>query len=146
MKKFYFIAVLIMFFSYGCAQLPERTDKNIEEALIEKAQRVGLYLAAAKQAEEEGNSQASVYLGELAEEEIEHIKKLSIIQASTGRNTKRSLKKIAKIEKNAAHSRYPKMSRNARDEKNAGIADLFNSLAQDEDRHYSGVNGMIRKY
>lgn len=143
MKKIY--CILILFLICGCAKLPENTNKNIEDALIEKAQRIGLYLVAAKQAEEEGNSQASVYLCELAEEEIEHIKNLSIIQARTGRNAQSSIKKIMQIEKNAARSKYPKMARNAHDEDKEEVADLFKKMAQDEERHYSGLRGIRKK-
>lgn len=144
MKKLYFIAILILFFTSGCSYIPESTDKNINDALIEKAQRVGIYLAASKQAEEAGNSEIAVYLGEIAEEEVKHIKNLSIIQVHIGRNTKRSLKKILKIEKKVSRITYPKMARIARDEEKEEIADLFEKMAQDEERHYLGLKG-IRK-
>lgn len=144
MKKIYFIAIVIVFFISGCFKLPESTDKNIDNALIEKARRVGIYLAASKQAEEAGNSEAAVYLGEIAEEEIKHIKNLSIIQVHIGRNTKSSLKKILKIEKEVSRITYPKIARIARDEGKEEIADLFEKMAQDEKRHYLGLKG-IRK-
>lgn len=145
MKIYHFI--IILFFFAGCSSYEQasNTKDNLKKALMEKAERAGIYLAASRQAEKEGYSEVAVYLGELAEEEVKHIKNLSVSCAKLKRNTKRNLKKILKIEKEVSRHTYPKMARIARDEKKEEVARLFEKMTKDEERHYLGLKGLLEK-
>ena len=133
-----------LFLFYGCKPYtpPLDTKNNIRTALIEKADRVGTYIAVAQQAENEGYSEVSVYLNGLAQQEMEHVRDLAVLQIDIERTTKRNITKILKLEKKAYMSEYPKMSRVATAEGRDDISQIFDYLAEDEERHYMGIKGL----
>lgn len=140
------IYYLLFAFLIGCSSIPlSDTKENLEKALFEKAERVGFYLAASKQAEREGYSELAVYLGEVAEEEVKHLNNLSVLLVKLEKNTKKNLKKLQKIEKRVSRHTYPEMARIARDEGKEEIAALFEEMTKDEERHYLGIKGILKK-
>lgn len=144
-RKILLFGIVLIFIGCSSYYQTSNTKENLQQALMEKAKRAGIYLVASKQAENEGYSEVAVYLGELVEEEIKHIKKLSILQVKLKRNTKKNLKEIMKMEKKAFLSTYLRMARVAKNEGKEEIARIFEDLAKDEERHYMGIKGIYKR-
>ncbi|MBF0432214.1 MAG: hypothetical protein HQK83_13095 [Fibrobacteria bacterium] len=120
-------------------------DTVLEMQLAEKASRVGLYLAAARQAESEGLNQAAIYLSEVAQEEMDQLSQIVLLRAEVKSTTAKTIKELIQLEKTAASVTYPRIISTATTFKDHELITLFEQLVKDEERHIGGLNGLLKK-
>lgn len=139
--------VMLLLSSCGNSPLPFSEDmaQSLQQLLLEKTQRSGIYRAAAKQAEREGFADIAVYLSEIAEEEANHAKTLSGLQVVLKKNTKKNIDDLISMEKNAFRNTVPAILEAARKEGNEEVVAALEKIRQDEERHYSGLQGLEKK-
>lgn len=140
------IAVMLLF--NGCSYTSSSTEdmgQSLQQLLLEKTQRSGYYRAAARQAEREGFADVAVYLSEIAEEEASHAKTLSGLQVVLKKTTKKNIDNLLAMEKNALRNTYPAIMEDAKSQGKEEIAAALEKIIQDEERHYSGLNGLEKR-
>lgn len=120
-------------------------EQTLKNTIIEKVERAGYYTMASKQAEKEGYGELSVYFSEVAEEEINHVKALSVLNRKTERTTKKNVLKTMKMEKNASRRDYQSIISKAGQLGEEEIVKVFEQIVQDEERHYLGLRGFVKK-
>lgn len=149
MKAIIIIAGIIMLLLSSCGDSPltfsEDMDQSLQQLLLEKTQRSGYYRAAAKQAEKEGYADVSVYLSEIAEEEANQVKMLSGLLVVLKKNTKNNIDNLLAMEKNAFRNTYPAIIEEAKKEGKEEVTAVLEKMMQDEERHYSGLQGLEKK-
>ncbi len=143
------IIILIIGLLYNCSYTPPSDTKaledNFKEIITEKVQRIGFYILASKQAENEGYGELAVYFSEIAQEEINHIKAISVLNLKTARTTKKNVKKAMKMEKNASRRNYQSILKSSKLGNDENTKNIFEKIIQDEKRHFLGLRGLIKK-
>jgi rubrerythrin len=133
----------------GCSteQFPKAFDANdiLKNEIVEKARRAGYYRAASQQAEKEGLGDIAVYLSEIAEEEANYIMKMAVLMPRLQKNTKKNITKLVKTKKTSLRNTYPSIVQTARRQHEEDVARLFEEMIQDDKRHFSGLNGILKK-
>jgi rubrerythrin len=141
------LAVTVLFIGCSSEQLSSSSDINeiLKDEIVEKAQRAGYYMAASQQAEEEGLGDIAVYLSEIAEEEADYIMKMAVLMSQLKKNTQKNISKLVKSEKTSLRNTYPSIVQTARYQNEEDVARLFEEMIQDDKRHFSGLNGILKK-
>lgn len=119
------------------------TKENLEATFQGETSEVGLYLAMARQAEQEGHAQAALYLRHVAWEEAGHAAAAAALLGKTA-DTKSNLNQLVNGE-SSANSMKTQAADQARKEGNEAAARFFESAAADEDRHRAGFTGLLAK-
>lgn len=139
------LAVLVLFgLLAGCSSIPDEMEEELQQLRLEKLKRISLYLSAARKAEEEGQTEVAIYLGEVVEEESAHLLELGAIPSKKPESTSTNLNQLLKLEKRVAKD-YSRLAEIAEEEENPGLAELFSKLARDEKRHAAGLEGLIKR-
>lgn len=119
------------------------TAENLEMTFKGETSEVGLYLAMAKRAEEEGHPEAAVYLRQVAIEEAWHAAEVAAIAGMIS-NTKANLERLVKGE-TGAYGGKSEAAQIARKEGHGAAAAFFARAADDENRHRAGFQALLSK-
>ncbi len=118
------------------------TAENLEKSFQGETSEVGLYLAMAKRAEEEGLPGVSLYLKQVAWDEANHAAWVAAIQGKI-KDTKSNLERMLNGEKGACGNKC-QAAEEARKEGNEEAALFFEKASDDEKRHAAGLEGLLR--
>ena len=120
-----------------------KTTEHLEMNFKGETSEVGLYLAMAKRAEEEGYPEIALYLKHVAMEEAYHAAEVAEILGLIN-DTKSNLEKMlageTKAEKGKAEA-----ARLAKEEGNLAAAFFFERASKDEGRHKAGLQALLDK-
>jgi rubrerythrin len=120
-------------------------EKTVMDNFRGETAEVGLYLAMARQADQEGFPEAARALKDLAWEEANHAARFAelngLISTSTKENIERMLKgeRMANIGKREAALKSKECSLEA-------CQAFFNESARDEGRHARALEGLLKRY
>lgn len=119
------------------------TKENLEKAFKGETTEVGLYLAMAEKAEEEGYPEIALYLRSIAMDEAEHAcvaaKHLALIGG-----TKENLKRMHEGELKAFEMKS-KAAEEAQNEGNFEVSGFFRWSAGEEKKHAAGLKAFLEK-
>jgi rubrerythrin len=140
-------ASLLFFVCCGREAAPDVAglENALNGMILEKALRAGYYRAAAQQAEKQGYAEVATYLGEIAEEERGHLSRLATIRAHVKKETEKNIVSLIGMEKTAAKSAYPMLGALAKQQGNDSLAILISQMQADEQRHLSGLKGILER-
>ncbi len=119
------------------------TKENLEKTFKGETTEVGLYLAMAERAEEEGYQELALYLKQIAMEEAEHACAAAKHLALIG-STKENLQKMFEGEQKA-YEMKSKSADEAQNEGNAEVAGFFRWSAGEERKHAAGLKAFLDK-
>ncbi len=119
------------------------TKENLEKTFKGETSEVGLYLAMAEKAEEEGYPEIALYLKQVAMDEAEHAcaaaKHLTLIGS-----TKENLQKMFDSEQKACEMKS-KSADEAQKEGNVEAAGFFRWSAGEEKKHAASLKAFLDK-
>ncbi len=121
--------------------LEERVERNFRGETSE----VGLYLAMARQAQEQGFPEVAIVLKEVAWEEAAHAARFAEMNGKIAANIKENLENMLKGEQGAA----VKKAEAAEVAQDAGIRcaqDFFRESSHDEGRHARILQSLLKRY
>lgn len=119
------------------------TKENLEKTFEGETTEVGLYLAMAEKAEEEGYPEVALYLKQIAMDEAEHACATAKHSALIG-STKQNLQKMFEGEQKA-YEMKSKAADEAQKEGNAEVAGFFRWSAGEERKHAAGLRAFLDK-
>lgn len=117
-----------------------KLEEYLENWFKGETSEVGLYLAMARRAEEEGYPEIAQTLRKIALEEAEHAS-ISAEMAKKIGTTKENLEKMLKGEENAAKIRLEEASHHDEPEKH-----YLYITAKDEERHAKELKGLLKRF
>jgi len=117
-----------------------KLEEYLESWINGETSEVGLYLAMAKKAEQEGYPEVASALIKIAWEEAEHAAEAVQLANKVG-TTKENLEKMIAGEQNAAKVRLEEASHHGEPEKT-----YFHTTAKDEERHAGALKGLLKRY
>lgn len=120
-----------------------KLDEHLQMNFRGETSEVGLYLAMAKRAEEEGHPEIALYLKQVAMDEAYHAAEVAEILGlvnSTKENLERMLAGETKAEKSKAEAALQ-----AREENNLPAFFFFERASKDEGRHKAGLQAFLEK-
>lgn len=120
------------------------TAKNLEANWDGETEEVGLYLAFAKKAEEEGLPEVAQTFIKIAIEEGYHAAQIAEIQGKV-KSTKENLEWRIEAERGAERGKK-EAAEMALNQDNLDAAEFFNRASKDEGRHASMFEGLLRRY
>ena len=106
---------------------------------------VGLYLAMARQAQNEGYPEVAATLKEIAGEEAVHAARFAEMNGKISANLKENLEQMLKGERGACTGKYEA----ARKAKEIGVDcahDFLHESSRDEGRHAAMLQGLLQRY
>ncbi|MBI5788292.1 MAG: rubrerythrin family protein [Candidatus Schekmanbacteria bacterium] len=121
--------------------IEKRVDKNFSGETCE----VGLYLAMARQAQENGYPEVALALKEIAWEEAAHAARFAELNGKIALSIKENLEKMLSGELSAQEKKYEA----AQQAKVANIDcahDFFHESSRDEGRHARILQGLLARY
>lgn len=119
------------------------TRENLEKTFAGETSEVGLYLAMAKRAEEEGYPEVALYLKQVAWDEADHAATVAMLLGKI-EDTKSNLEMMTRGEENARGGKSD-AAREARSEGNEPAAVFFEKASADEGRHNAGLKGLLER-
>lgn len=123
------------------SSIEERVDRNFKGETSE----VGLYLAMARQAQEQAYPEVALALKEIAWEEAAHAARFAEMNGLISPNLKENLQRMLNGEKMANQ----KKAEAAKEAQAAGIEcaqDFFRESSHDEGRHARILEGLLNRY
>ncbi|OGI23048.1 MAG: hypothetical protein A2255_03305, partial [Candidatus Melainabacteria bacterium RIFOXYA2_FULL_32_9] len=120
------------------------TSKHLEANWDAETEEVGLYLAFAKKAEEEGLPEVAQTFIKIAVEEGYHAAQIAEIQGKV-KSTKENLEWRVEAERGAQKGKK-EAAEIALNQGNNDAAEFFNSASKDEGRHAAMFEGLLRRY
>jgi len=120
------------------------TKESLEMNFKGETMEVGLYLAMAQRAEEEGYPDIALYLKQIALEEAAHAAEVAIAMDLVG-DTKSNLEKMLAGETKAEIAKA-EAGKIAHQEGNTRAASFFKRASRDEARHKAGLKAYLDKY
>lgn len=119
------------------------TKENLEKTFKGETTEVGLYLAMAERAEEEGYPEIAIYLRKIAMDEAEHACAAAKHLALIG-STKENLQKMFDGEQKAYEMKSKSVDE-AQKEGNVEVAGFFSWSAGEEKKHAAGLKAFLDK-
>lgn len=119
------------------------TKEKLEKTFKGETVEVGLYLAMADRAEEEGYPELALYLRKVAMDEAEHACAAAKLLKKAG-STKENVKKMLAGEQ-AAEKMKLEAARQAQEEGNIEVAGFFKWTASEERRHAACLKKFLDK-
>lgn len=120
------------------------TAKNLEANWDAETEEVGLYLAFAKKAEEEGLPEVAQTFLKIAIEEGYHAAEIAEIQGKV-KSTKENLEWRVEAERGAQLGKK-EASEIASNQGNKDAAEFFDRASKDEGRHAAMFQGLLNRY
>lgn len=121
--------------------IEERVERNFRGETSE----VGLYLAMARQAEENGYPEVAVALKTIASEEAVHAAAFAELNGMISHSVKENLERMLKGEKGAKAKKYV-ASQQAKEEGIDCACSFFQESSRDEGRHARILQGLLDRY
>ena len=134
------VAFKPMFIPEG-TELEERVDRNF----MGETGEVGLYLAMARQAQEQGYPEVALTLKEIAFEEAAHAARFAEMNGKISPSIKENIEKMLQGELGA----QAKKADGAKESREAGIDcahNFFSESSHDEGRHAAILQGLLKRY
>lgn len=122
----------------------DATGKNLEANWDGETEEVGLYLAFAKKAEEEGFPEVAQTFIKIAVEEGYHAAEIAAIQGKV-KSTKENLAWRVEAEKGAQIGKN-EAAKMASENGQKDAAEFFERAAKDEGRHAAMFEGLLNRY
>jgi rubrerythrin len=122
-------------------EIEERVEMNFKGETNE----VGLYLAMAKQAQNEGYPEIAAALKEIAWEEAVHAARFAEMNGKISSNLKENLELMLKGEQGACIGKY-EASRTAKEIGIDCAHDFLHESSRDEGRHARTLQGLLKRY
>lgn len=119
------------------------TKENLDKTFKGETTEVGLYLAMAEKAEEEGYPDVALYLKQIAMDEAEHACAAAKHLALIG-STKENLQKMFEGEQKA-YEMKSKSADEAQREGNVEVVGFFRWSAGEEKKHAAGLKAFLDK-
>lgn len=123
--------------------MASKTTEHLEMNFKGETSEVGLYLAMAKRAEEEGYPEIALYLKQVAWDEAYHAAEAAEILGLID-DTKTNLEKMLAGETRAEKGKAEAASL-AKEEGNQAAASFFARASKDEGRHKAGLQAFLNK-
>lgn len=120
-----------------------KTSEHLEMNFKGETSEVGLYLAMAKRAEEEGYPEIALYLKHIALEEANHAAEVAEIMGLI-KDTKSNLEKMLAGETKAEIGKA-EAGRLAKEAGDLAAAFFFERASKDEGRHKAGLQALLKK-
>ncbi len=120
-------------------------EERVERNFMGETGEVGLYLAMARQAQEQGYPEVALTLKEIAWEEAAHAARFAEMNGKISSSLKENIEKMLKGELGAQAKKYD----GARQAREAGIDcahDFFHESSRDEGRHACILQGLLKRY
>jgi rubrerythrin len=120
-------------------------EERVERNFMGETGEVGLYLAMARQAEENGYPEVAVALKNIAWEEAGHAARFAELNGKISPSVKENLERMLKGEQGANAKKYEA----AQQAKEAGVEcahAFFQESSRDEGRHARILQGLLDRY
>ncbi len=128
----------------GCTKgtiVEEAVERNFKGETSE----VGLYLAMARQAQQQGHPEAAAILKDIAWEEAAHAARFAELNGKISPSIKENLEKMLSGERMASEKKA-KAAKRAKEAGCEAAYTFFCESSQDEARHASMLEGLLKRY